>query len=87
MKDYNFFFCLETLKTVDPEDFKAYINSMEPRIQFTLKMEKYRTLNFTDLTTMRKDRKFLMKVHRKDTHTIKYMNWWTHVLMRTNASP
>ena len=42
-------------------------------------MEKDRTLNFTDLTIIRLDRKFVMKVYRKETHTNKYINWRSNV--------
>ena len=49
MKD-DIFFVWKLNKKVNPEDFKTFLNSIEPRIQFTLEMEKDRTLNFTDLT-------------------------------------
>ena len=78
MKD-DIFFVWKLSKKVNPEDFKTFLNSIEPRIQFTLEMEKDRTLNFTDLTIIRLDRKFVMKVYRKDTHTNKYINWRSNV--------
>ena len=51
-------FCLETHKNTTPEKFKNYLNSTEPRIQFTLEMEKNRALNFTELTIIRQDNRF-----------------------------
>ena len=42
-------------------------------------MEKNRTLNFIDLTIIRQDNRFVMKVYRKDTHTNRYINWNSNV--------
>ena len=84
MKD-DIFFVWKLSKKVSPEDFKSYLNSIEPRIQFTLDMEKDRILNFTDLTITREERRFVMKVYRKDTHTNKYINWKLNVPMVTKT--
>ena len=78
MKD-DIFFVLKLTKSTTPEDFKTYLNSIEPRIQFTLEMEKNRALNFTDLTTSRQDNRFVMKVYRKVTQTNRYINWKSYV--------
>ena len=48
-------------------------------------MEKDRILNFTDLTITREERRFVMKVYRKDTHTNKYINWKSNVPMVTKT--
>ena len=79
------FFVWKLSKRVSPEDFKSYLNSIEPRIQFTLDMEKDRILNFTDLTMTREERRFVMKVYQKDTHTNKYINWKSNVPMVTKT--
>ena len=42
-------------------------------------MEKNRTLNFTDLTIIRQDNRFVMKVYRKETHTNHHINWKSNV--------
>ena len=68
---------------IDPEDFKTFLSSIEPIIQFTLEMEQDRTLNFTDLTIMRLDKMFVIQVSRKDTHTNKYINWRSNAAMVT----
>ena len=59
MKD-DIFFVWKVTKNTTSEDFKTYLNSIEPRIQFTLEMEKNRALNFTDLTIIRQDNRFVM---------------------------
>ena len=78
-KNDDIFFAWKLDKKVNSKNFKTFLNSIEPRIQFTLEMEKDRTTNFTDLTIIRLDRKFVMNVYRKDTHTNKYINWRSNV--------
>jgi len=69
------FFVWKVDKNVTPDDFREYLNSIEPRIQFTSEIELNRVLNFADLSIKRLDDKFIMKVYRKGTHTNKYINW------------
>ena len=61
------------------DGFKSYLNSIEPRIQFTLETKKDRILNFTDLTITRQHNRFLIKVYRKETHRNHYINWISNV--------
>ena len=55
--------------------FKEYLNSHEPRIQFTMEEEKDRVMAFLDLSIRRTDDSLITKVYRKDTHTYRYIHW------------
>ena len=59
----------------DIEDLRNDLNSVDPRIYFTMELEKKRKLPFLDLDITRLDDRFITKVYRKDTHTNKYINW------------
>jgi len=74
------FFVWRVDKNITIDKFKEYLNSIEPRIQFTSKIERDRVLNVADLTVKRMDDRFIMKVYRKETHTNKYINWRSNVL-------
>ena len=56
MKD-DVFFVWKVDKNVTPDDFREYLNSIEPRIQFTSEIELNRVLNFADLSIKRLDNK------------------------------
>ena len=64
MKD-DIFFVWRVDKNITIDKFKEYLNSIEPRIQFTSEIERDRVLNFADLTVKRMDDRFIMKVYRK----------------------
>ena len=66
-------------KNTSLEEFKGYLNSLEPRIQFTSEIEENRILNFADLSIKQLDDRFIMKVYRKESHTNKYINWRSNV--------
>ena len=58
------------------EGLRQFLNTHEPRIQFTLEEEENRTLPFLDLLIRRTyDNKLVTKVYRKATHTQKYIHW------------
>ena len=78
MKD-DIFFVWKLDKNTSLEEFKEYLNSLEPRIQFTSEIEENRILNFADLSIKRLDDRFIMKVYRKESHTNKYINWRSNV--------
>ena len=61
------------------EEFREYLNSIEPRIQFTFEIEKDRVLYFADLAVKIIDGRFIMQVYRKETSTNKYINWHPNV--------
>ena len=64
MKD-DIFFVWKLDKNASLEEFKEYLNSLEPRIQFTSEIEVNRILNFADLSIKRLDDRFIMKVYQK----------------------
>ena len=61
------FFVRKVDKNVTPDDFREYLNSIEPRIQFTSEVEMDRVLNVADLSIKRLDDKFIMKIYRTGT--------------------
>ena len=78
MKD-DIFFVWRIFKNTTIDEFREYLNSIKPRIQFTSEIEKDRVLNFADLAVTRMDDRFIMKVYRKETHTNKYINYCSNV--------
>ena len=75
----NSFFFWKLTKNTTQEDFKTYLNSIEPGVHFTLEMEKNRALNFTDLTIISQDNRLVIKVYRKETHRNRCINWKSNV--------
>ena len=59
----------------DIEDLRQDLNLIEPRIHFTIELEKDCRLPFLDLDITRKKDGFTTKVYRKETHTNRYINW------------
>ena len=67
------------LKTELIKDFHHHLKSMEPRIQFTLETENNSQLAFLDvLITQNRDQSIDTTVHRKLTHTNKYLDFSSH---------
>ena len=57
------FFVRRVEKNVTPDDYRKYVNSIEPRIQFTPEIDEDRDVNFADLSIKRLDNKFVIKVY------------------------
>jgi len=71
--------CLET-------NFNTYAGKLYTQTDGTLidkstsgPLEKGRVLTFAELVVKRVDDRFIMKVHRMQTHTNKYINWRSNV--------
>ena len=52
-----------------------HLNSINPRIKFTVEEERDRKLPFLDLITRKSDNNLSYAVHRKNTHTGNYFNF------------
>jgi hypothetical protein len=60
----------------DTDHILENLNSVNRDIQFTLEKEEHNTINFLDLKIVRKPNNSLaFTVHRKPTHTNKYLNY------------
>ena len=58
------------------EEFESFLNSIEPRIQWTHEEEEHGILNFMDMSIWSNDEgKLRSKIYRKDSHTLKYSNF------------
>jgi hypothetical protein len=57
------------------QDFLVYLNSHEPKIQFTMELESNNQLPFLDLLISRNDCSLSTSIYRKPTHTQCYINW------------
>ena len=56
--------------------FSVHLNSVDPNINFTMELEQDDNLAFLDVLVMRtQDGKLATKVHRKPTHTNRYLNY------------
>jgi len=64
----------------DVRNFFAHINNIEPSIKFTMEMENdLQTISFLDVSIRREnDRTFSSQVHRKPTHTDRYLDFHSH---------
>ena len=58
--------------------FHNTLNSIDPSIQFTLEHENNGRLAFLDTIITRKDKKLTIDVHRKPTHTDRYLDYHSH---------
>ena len=58
----------------DIEDLRNDLNSVDPRIYFTMELEKKHRLPFLDLDITRLDDRFITKVYRKETHISRMFN-------------
>ena len=66
------------LATSDINGFHQLINSIEPHIQFTVKIETDRQLPFLDLLRCEEDGSIFTSVYRKPTHTDRYLDFTSH---------
>ena len=58
------------------EEFKSFLNSIEPRVQWTHEIEEDGVLNFMDMSVWSNDEgRLRTKVYRKKSHTLKYSNF------------
>jgi len=64
-----FFFVWKLDNNTSLEEFEVFLNSLEPRTQFTS------DIDLQTLSKKRLDGRFTMKVYRKESHTNKYINW------------
>ncbi|XP_046384639.1 uncharacterized protein LOC124154910 [Ischnura elegans] len=61
------------------QSFLKHINSQHPAIQFTMEMEKDRRIPFLDvMVNKRIDGSLGYEIHRKPTHTDRYLNAFSH---------
>lgn len=62
----------------DLDAFHDHLNSINSSIQFTCEKEKERTLSFLDMELKREDDSISTRVHRKATHTDRYLHFSSH---------
>jgi len=55
--------------------FLAYLNSINPRIQWTMEMEQEGYLPFVDLNLCKQSFRITAGIYRKKSHTLKYSNF------------
>ena len=55
--------------------FLAYLNSINPRIQWTMEMEQGGNLPFVDLNLCKQSFRITAGIYRKKSHTLKYSNF------------
>lgn len=80
------------LKSDTTEQFHSHLNSVEPHIQFTVEMPamstKEQTIAFLDTNNMVcADGRVKVDVHRKATHTSKYLSFESHNPARKAREP
>ena len=64
------------MHTNEVNRFFDHLNSVDPNINFTMELEQDDNLAFLDVLVMRtQDGKLATKVHRKPTHTNRYLNY------------
>ena len=64
------------MQTNDVNRFFDHLNNVDPNINFTIELEQDDKLAFLDVLVMRtQDGKLATKVHRKTTHTNRYLNY------------
>ena len=69
-------FCIFQYGENKVDDFKEFLNKIEPRIQWTHEVQEDGVLNFMDLSIWcNEEGKLRTKVYRKKTHTLKYSNF------------
>ena len=62
--------------------FLDHLNSLHPTIQFTIELEKDGSLSFLDALLMRReDGTISTSVHRKPTHTDRYLHYTPHIIL------
>ena len=68
------------LRKAQVDDFHQHLNSMNANIQFTLELEdtKGQGLPFLDTITTRSGTQLEVNVHRKPTHTNRYLEFNSH---------
>ena len=66
------------LKTTLVNEFHDHLNSINPHLQFTIELEDNRCLPFLDTMTIRSNGKIKVDLHRKPTHTDKYLHHDSH---------
>ena len=58
------------------DEFKDFLNKIEPRIQWTHEIKANGILNFMDMSVWcNEEGKLRTKVYRKKSHTLKYSNF------------
>ena len=55
--------------------FLAYLNSIEPRIQWTMETEQEGRLPFVDLSLCKQSYRITAGIYRKQSHTLRYSNF------------
>lgn len=60
------------------DNFHERLNSITPSIQFTCEKEREGTLPFLDVSLKREDDSISTRVHRKATHTDRYLHYTSH---------
>ena len=64
------------MHTNEVNGFFDHLNSVDPNINFTMELEQDDNLAFLDVLVMRRQNgKLATKVHRKPTHTNRYLNY------------
>ena len=67
---------LVIMYTNEVNRFFDHLNSVDPNINFTMELEQDDNLAFLDVLVMRtQEGKLATKVHRKPTHTNRYLNY------------
>ena len=66
------------LKTTLVNEFHDRLNSFNPHLQFTIELEENRCLPFLDTMTIGSNGKIEVDLHRKPTHTDKYLHHDSH---------
>ena len=65
------------------QSFLGHLNNQHRNIKFTLEEEKDRKIPFLDVLVERSQSKLYTSVHRKETHTNRYINFNSHHHRRT----
>ncbi|XP_075738710.1 uncharacterized protein LOC142783978 [Rhipicephalus microplus] len=78
--------CFCVIKTAEVENFRQHLNSVNPAIQFTTECESDYCLPFLDVQVTRRCNGLELTIHRKPTHTGRYLQFDCSHLACHNAS-
>lgn len=67
--------CITAIDETFINDFLSQLNSYHPKLQFTFEMEKNNSINFLDLTLIKKNNKILTQWYTKDVWSGRYSNF------------